>query len=155
MPRKRIPIPEATPQREHLRQRVSNMLAANDDPFEGMGDFNPAKSAIVRLIKALEPKSKRPKPTRTPKSTGAKKRSAAKRRALAKKNNPAKPKKGKQVAKCVMVTIVSPAGRPQSIPLTSELTELLLDGWQIIGTEEEINNAHTVLNWTPEGVANA
>lgn len=136
------------------------------DLFEGLGDFDPQpcpcqrfdtrmvevaaptkaqrKKLIERLIDKLDP----------PRKVLAKPKTV--KRAPKKKTLPP-PKKGKKVGKVNEVTLLSPKGHPQPIPLADirEIRELLLEGWQIVGDAAVVQEAYSNLKIKPEELKSA
>lgn len=143
MPRTKQLTPDQ--RRRQQQRRVQEIVKgyAGNDPFGGLGDFDPRgapRMAIARVIAALEglkipkPKAAKPKPVKR-----------------APKPKPApKPKKGKKVGKVNVVTLKSPNGHEQEIPLVPELRELLLEGWTIVGREPAKHKVYAFLDFNPE-----
>lgn len=137
---------KSDPLRKRLKARAKELaqFAPTDDPFGGLGDWDPSPApmtAIARVIAKLEG-MRIPKPKPAPKPKPVKKS----------KPKPApKPKKGKPVAKVSEVMMRSPfTGQTQWMPLVSSLSELLADGWTIEGGDVPVNQAYEFLNFTPE-----
>lgn len=133
--------------RRKLKSRAKDIAqGCADDPFHGLGDFEPRDtraSAVARAICKLEGvKLKKPAP---PKPKPA-------RKAKPKAKPAPKPKKGKPVARAREVLIRSPRGEKQWVPLVAELTELLVDGWQILDGDVRASEAYAFLGMKPEAV---
>lgn len=117
-----------------------------DDPFHGLGDFEPRDTnltAIARAIVQFENlKLKKPAP---PKPTPAAKKSTRKKAAP-------KPKKGKRVARAQEVCIRSPFTREtQWIPLVPSVSELLAEGWEIVDGDLPVAQALEMLGVEVDG----
>lgn len=135
------------PIRKQQRARVKEIAQQSpfDDIFHGMGDFVPrdtSLNAIARVIAKLEGIK-----VTKPKLKIAKEKTVKR---APKPKVPPKPKKGVKVGKVNIVTVKSPNGHEQPIPLVADLKELLLDGWQIVGDETTVNKAYAFLDFNPE-----
>lgn len=133
--------PSAATIRRQQKKRAKDIAQQTpfDDPFEGMGDFEPRDTrlnAIARVIAKLEGlKISKPKP---PKPHVAKR--------AAKKKPAPKPKKGKKVAEANQVCLKSPfTGEPQWMPLVPSLSELLTEGWEIVDGDMPVEQAYEFL----------
>lgn len=113
--------------RRKWSKRVKELVQRYDkDPFDGLGDFNPANAderaalAVARLICAYEGmKPTPPKPAKKAAKKPAKKKPVAKQ---TKRN----------VQPAATVVVMSPSGHEHVLDVDPGLSDLLADGWVIV-----------------------
>ena len=144
--KQQTPAQRRRQQQRRVQEIVKNY--AGNDPFGGLGDWDPAdapKIGIARAIAALEglkipkPKAAKPKPVKR-----------------APKPKPApKPKKGKKVGNVNEVMVKSPRGHTQTLEVKPELRELLLTGWQIVEDAATVERTYELIHFKPEEMHHA